>query len=74
VQIRFQAHGSEQEKGRRVVFSEWTRSLPRLGRILFLKERTWNVYENKGPAQQAGERTWNLYENKGLIRLMRECC
>jgi hypothetical protein len=33
-------------------------------RILFLKERSWNVIENKGPLWETFERSWNVYENK----------
>jgi hypothetical protein len=31
----------------------------------FLKERSWNVVENKGPLWKTWERSWNVYENKG---------
>jgi hypothetical protein len=32
---------------------------------LKLKERSGNVYENKGPLWESPERSWNLFENKG---------
>jgi hypothetical protein len=32
---------------------------------LKLSERSWNVYENKGPLWNTSERSWNLIENKG---------
>ena len=45
-----------------------TESLPlrtkRKRRSLKLKERTGNVYENKGPLWKATELSWNVYENK----------
>ena len=30
-------------------------------------ERSWNVYENKGPELEPCQRSWNVYENKELI-------
>jgi hypothetical protein len=30
-----------------------------------LKERSLNVYENKGPLWKTPERSFNVYENKG---------
>jgi hypothetical protein len=33
----------------------------------FLKERSWNVVENKGPLWKTWERSWNVYENTGLV-------
>jgi hypothetical protein len=33
----------------------------------FLKERSWNVVENKGPLWKTWERNWNVYENTGLV-------
>jgi hypothetical protein len=35
------------------------------GKNSFLKERTLNVVENKGPLWKTPERTGNVYENKG---------
>jgi hypothetical protein len=35
----------------------------------FLKERSWNVVENKGPLWKTRERSWNVYENTGLAAL-----
>jgi G3E family GTPase len=31
----------------------------------FLKERSWNVVENKGSLWKTRERSWNVYENTG---------
>jgi hypothetical protein len=31
----------------------------------FLKERSWNVVENKGSLWKTRERSWNVHENKG---------
>jgi hypothetical protein len=31
----------------------------------FLKERSLNVIENKGPLWKTPERSWNVWENKG---------
>jgi hypothetical protein len=28
-------------------------------------ERSWNVYENKGPSWKLWEGSWNVFENKG---------
>jgi len=30
----------------------------------FPRERTLNVYENKGPLLETGERSWNVHENE----------
>ena len=35
--------------------------------ILNLNERSWNVYENKGPLRKTRGQSWNLHENKGDI-------
>jgi hypothetical protein len=31
----------------------------------FLKERSLNIIENKGPLWKTRERSWNVYENAG---------
>jgi hypothetical protein len=38
---------------------------PNLKGILFLKERSLNVVEDKGPLWKTWERTWNVYEETG---------
>jgi len=40
-----------------------------LKRILFLRERSGNVYENKGPAVQRRAQAGNVTENKGSYAL-----
>ena len=30
-----------------------------------MKERSWNVYENKGPVFHGPRQSWNVIENKG---------
>jgi hypothetical protein len=40
---------------------------PRTGNLqgIFLKERSLNVIENKGPLWKTSERSWNVHENAG---------